>query len=98
MIGVAKIATEKEVLEFFKSAYAPRKRSYYGFYNSMLGKVILNQHLMLLPVDERIATRAHGVFDVAYVKQSRIINLDSHLNRLYNSAASVSIVPPFSKE
>jgi hypothetical protein len=31
---------------------------------------------MLLPIDDRTATRAHGVFDVLYVKNKRIINME----------------------
>jgi branched-subunit amino acid aminotransferase/4-amino-4-deoxychorismate lyase len=53
---------------------------------------------MVLPVDDRTATRAHGVFDVLYLKKRRVINIDQHINRLCNSAASVSIAPPFEKE
>ena len=30
---------------------------------------------MVLPVDERMATRAHAVFDVVYAKKMNIINL-----------------------
>jgi branched-subunit amino acid aminotransferase/4-amino-4-deoxychorismate lyase len=52
---------------------------------------------MLLPVDDRTASRAHGVFDVLYVKKKCIINLEQHVSRLFNSAASVNIVPPFDK-
>lgn len=51
---------------------------------------------MLIPIDERMATRAHAVFDVIYVKKLRIINLDAHLHRLLESAKSVAILPPLS--
>lgn len=50
---------------------------------------------MLLPVDERTATRAHGVFDVVYLKNFRLINLDQHIHRLHNSAKTASIAPPY---
>lgn len=63
-----KIASETEILQFFRKTYAHHKQQYFGFYNSLLGKVITEEHLMLLPADERIATRAHGVFDVVYMK------------------------------
>jgi branched-chain amino acid aminotransferase len=53
---------------------------------------------MLLPIDDRTATRAHGVFDVLYVKNKRIINMEQHIARLFKSAASVNIVPPFDRE
>lgn len=50
---------------------------------------------MLIPIDERMATRAHAVFDVVYVKKLHIINLESHVRRLLKSSESVSIKPPF---
>jgi branched-subunit amino acid aminotransferase/4-amino-4-deoxychorismate lyase len=53
---------------------------------------------MLLPVDDRAATRAHGVFDVLYLKHFKIINLDQHVGRLFKSAESASIVPPFNQQ
>lgn len=53
---------------------------------------------MMIPVDERMATRAHAVFDVIYVKKLNLINLDAHVNRLFKSSASIEIIPPMSKE
>ena len=75
------IATEEETLNFFKSAYGQqsRNRKIYGFYSSLFNKIITNEHHMLIPIDERVATRAHGVFDVIYVKKLNLINLESHI-------------------
>ena len=53
---------------------------------------------MVIPVDDRTATRAHGVFDVLYMKKNCIINMDQHIDRLYKSAESVCIKPPFDVE
>ena len=53
---------------------------------------------MLLPVDDRGATRAHGVFDVLYLKNYKLINLQQHVNRLVKSAESASIKPPFPQD
>ena len=53
---------------------------------------------MLMPVDDRTSTRAHGVFDVIYLKNYRLNNLDQHIKRLHKSAESASIVPPFTQE
>lgn len=90
------IATEAETLKFFESTYGSqtRNRRIYGFYSSDFNKIIVNEHHMLIPVDERIATRAHGAFDVIYMKKLNLINLDSHLIRLIKSSQSVSIEPP----
>lgn len=93
-----KIASEAEVLQFFKKSYGKHKQHYFGFYNSLLGKVVTDEHLMLLPADDRTATRAHGVFDVIYMKQFKLINLDQHVARLHKSALSAKIQPPFSQQ
>lgn len=93
-----KIAKESDVLSYFQSAYGKRKFRYYGFYNSHFNQIITDERYMLIPIDDRTATRAHGVFDVLYVKKKRIINLEQHIARLFHSAASVNITPPFDRE
>jgi len=48
---------------------------------------------MLIPVDERMATRAHAVFDVIYLKRQRLINVSCHhspVGRPHQQAASLS--------
>ncbi len=52
---------------------------------------------MVLPVDDRGATRAHGVFDVIYLKNFKLINLQQHISRLIKSAESASIASPFNE-
>lgn len=72
-----------------------RKKRIYAFYNSKMNRIITDEHLMLIPIDERMATRAHAVFDVIYVKKLNIINLDAHINRLLKASESVAIKTPF---
>ncbi len=60
-------------------------------------EVIIDEKYMLLPVDDRLATRGHGTFDVIYVKNGNIINLDAHVDRLYASSNTVEIIPPIPK-
>ena len=93
-----KIASEKEVLNFFKNAYGSHKERYFGFYNSQFNQIITDEKFMLMPIDDRTSTRAHGVFDVIYLKNYRLNNLDQHIKRLHKSAESASIVPPFTQE
>jgi branched-subunit amino acid aminotransferase/4-amino-4-deoxychorismate lyase len=61
----------------------------------MFGQIITDERYMLLPVDDRTATRAHGVFDVVYLKNKKLSGLEQHVNRLVQSAESASIQPPF---
>lgn len=72
-----------------------RKKKIYAFYNSKMNRIITDEHLMLIPIDERMATRAHAVFDVVYVKKLSIINLDAHVSRLLKASESVAIKSPF---
>jgi branched-subunit amino acid aminotransferase/4-amino-4-deoxychorismate lyase len=44
---------------------------------------------MLLPADDRLSTRGHGAFDVIYVKNGNIINLDAHIDRLFASSNTI---------
>jgi hypothetical protein len=90
-----KIAKESDILSYFKQAYGHRAHRYYGFFNSHFGQIITDEQYMILPVDDRTATRAHGVFDVLYLKKKRIINIDQHIGRLCSSAASVNISLPY---
>ncbi len=90
-----KIAKEADIIAYLNSAYSKRKFRYYGFYNSHFNQIITDEQFMVLPVDDRTATRAHGVFDVLYLKKNCIINMHHHISRLFQSAASVNIVPPF---
>ena len=95
-----KLATESEALNLLKKLYGngQRKHRIYAFYSTELQSIITDEHLMVIPIDERMATRAHAVFDVIYVKKLNIINLESHVSRLFKSSESVSINPPISKE
>lgn len=91
-----KLASEKEILHFFKRTFGSHTKRYFGYYNSLFNQIITDEHLMLLPIDDRTATRAHGVFDVIYLKNYRLRNLDQHITRLLKSAESACIEPPFS--
>ena len=67
-ILMLKIASEKDILSFFAKTYSVRKQRYFGFYSSVFNQIITDEKYMFLPVDDRTATRAHGVFDVVYMK------------------------------
>lgn len=85
------VASEQEILQFYSSKYSNRTKRIWAFYNSEFDKVILDEKYMLLPADDRLATRGHGTFDVIYVKQKNIINLDAHVERLIASSKTVEI-------
>lgn len=69
------VASELEILSFFSWAYGDKPLRCYSYYSSDFGKIITDQKYMLIPIDERMATRAHAVFDTIYIKRMKLINV-----------------------
>ena len=70
-----------------------------AFYSSVLGGIVTDPALMVLPIDEHMVHRGHAVFDTANVTAGgRVYGLDMHLDRLLRSAGLARIKPAFTKE
>jgi hypothetical protein len=69
------VAREAEVYELFRQVYSHKEKRIYSFYCSDYDRIIVDEHLMLIPVDDRMATRSHAVFDTIYIKKMHIINV-----------------------
>src|SRR5689334_4754323 len=57
-----------------------------AFYSSQLGGIVTDPALMLLPFDDHIVHRGHGIFDTAGLVNGRIYDLEAHLDRFLGSA------------
>lgn len=44
--------------------------------------IITDPSLMLMPIDDRLINRSHGVFESITIRKKRLIKLDMHLKRL----------------
>lgn len=73
-VGTA-IATASELAGIFKKAYGHKEKRIYSFYCSDYDRIIVDEWLMLIPIDDRMATRSHAVFDTIYIKNLHIINV-----------------------
>src|SRR5262245_18642907 len=69
-----------------------------AFYSSQLGGVVTDPALMLLPFDDHMVHRGHGIFDTAGLVNGRIYDLEAHLDRFERSAALSKLVLPGSRE
>jgi hypothetical protein len=69
------VTSETDVLKLFRKYYSWKPKRIYAFYNSELDKIITQQHLMLMPIDERIATRAHAASNILSIRHQKIINV-----------------------
>ena len=57
-----------------------------AFYSSQLGGIVTDPALMVLPFDDHMVHRGHGIFDTAGLVNGRIYDLEAHLDRLLGSA------------
>jgi 4-amino-4-deoxychorismate lyase len=57
-----------------------------AFYSSQLGGIVTDPALMVLPFDDHMVHRGHGIFDTAGLVAGRIYDLEAHLDRFLGSA------------
>ena len=70
--------------------------NYYAFYSSQLGGIVTDPALMVIPFDDHMVHRGHGIFDTAGLVDGRIYDLEAHLDRFLLSAerSKLRIAPP----
>jgi 4-amino-4-deoxychorismate lyase len=59
---------------------------YSAFYSSQLGGIVTDPALMVLPFDDHMVHRGHGIFDTAGLVGGKIYDLEAHLDRFIRSA------------
>lgn len=67
-------------------------------YSSILGGIVTDPALMVVPLDDHMAHRGHAVFDTATLTHGMLYQLDPHLDRLIQSAGGARISLPFPRE
>ena len=76
----------------------PKRLTFTPMYSSVLGGIVTDPALMILPLDDHIVHRGHAVFDTATLSRGMLYQLDPHLDRLLRSAELARISLPFPKE
>jgi len=92
------ILTTEEAIARLRRAVHPRAVNFYAMYSSILGGIVTDPALMVLPLDDHIVHRGHGVFDTATLANGMLYQLDRHLERLLRSAEMARIPLPFGTE
>ncbi|MDH4065780.1 MAG: D-amino-acid transaminase [Acidobacteriota bacterium] len=59
---------------------------YAAFYSSQLGGIVTDPALMVIPFDDHMVHRGHGIFDTAGLVDGKIYDLEAHLDRFVRSA------------
>ena len=87
-----------EALDQLRALRARQPVKYWAFYSSQLGGIVTDPALMVLPFDDHMVHRGHGIFDTAAVVDGKIYDLEAHLDRFFRSARLSRLALPCSRE
>jgi 4-amino-4-deoxychorismate lyase len=78
--------TTDDVLAALREIRTRQPVQYWAFYSSQLGGLVTDPALMVIPFDDHMVHRGHGIFDTAGLVGGRIYDLEAHLDRFVLSA------------
>jgi 4-amino-4-deoxychorismate lyase len=93
-----RVFTSDEAIVNLRRAAHSKAANFYAMYSSVLGGIVTDPALMVLPLDDHMVHRGHAVFDTATVVNGMLYQLEPHLDRLIRSAEGARIPLPFSRE
>jgi 4-amino-4-deoxychorismate lyase len=93
-----RILQPTEALEQLRALRARQPVRYYAFYSSQLGGIVTDPALMVIPFDDHMVHRGHGIFDTAAIVNGKIYDLEAHLDRFLRSASLSKLVLPCTRE
>ncbi|KAK9100968.1 hypothetical protein Scep_024398 [Stephania cephalantha] len=94
------ILSNSEFIEKLKVNCEERKgkQSFLAMYSSICGGITTDPAMMVIPMDDHMVHRGHGVFDTAAIMDGYVYELDQHVARILRSASMAKINPPFDHE
>jgi 4-amino-4-deoxychorismate lyase len=90
----APILTADEVLARLQALRTRQPVRYWAFYSSQLDGIVTDPSLMVIPFDDHMVHRGHGIFDTAALVDGRIYDLEAHLDRFERSARLSMLTVP----
>ncbi|KDP45859.1 hypothetical protein JCGZ_15303 [Jatropha curcas] len=89
-------SSSSELLERLHEKWSSvKKQPYPAMYSSVYGGIILDPAMMVIPIDDHMVHRGHGVFDTSIIFDGYLYELDVHLDRFLRSASRAKITSPF---
>ncbi len=80
------VLSADSVLAGLRELRARQPVKFSAFYSSQLGGIVTDPALMVIPFDDHMVHRGHGIFDTAGIVNGRIYDLEAHLDRFLGSA------------
>jgi 4-amino-4-deoxychorismate lyase len=90
--------TADDALDALRSLRRRQPVNFWAFYSSQLGGIVTDPALMVLPFDDHIVHRGHGIFDTAALVGGHIYDLEAHLDRFLASAERSRLRLPATRE
>jgi len=91
------ILAADNVLAQLRTLRSRQPVKYWAFYSSQLGGVVTDPALMVIPFDDHMVHRGHGIFDTAGLVDGKIYDLEAHLDRFLLSAERSKLRLPGSR-
>ena len=88
------LLTADEVVARLRALRTRQPVKYWAFYSSQLGGIVTDPALMILPFDDHMVHRGHGIFDTAAIEAGKIYDLEAHLDRFIRSAGNSKLRLP----
>ena len=92
------ILDEQNALAGLRHLRSRQPVEYAAFYSSQLNGIVTDPALMVLPFDDHMVHRGHGIFDTAAIVAGKIYDLDAHLDRFLLSADRSKLQLPCPRE
>jgi 4-amino-4-deoxychorismate lyase len=92
------ILSKNDAIARLREAVHSKAGNFYAMYSSILGGIVTDPALMVVPLDDHMVHRGHAVFDTANLTNGMLYQLDPHLERLIRSADAARIALPFPPE
>src|SRR5512134_3353641 len=92
-----KVLAPDEVVAALRRLRESQPVTFNAFYSSQLGGVVTDPALMVIPFDDHMVHRGHGIFDTAALVEGKIYDLEAHLDRFLRSAGRSKLKLPASR-
>ena len=96
--GYLPLLTAADVLTSLQTLRARQPVKYAAFYSSQLGGIVTDPALMVLPFDDHMVHRGHGIFDTAAIVEGKVYDIEAHLDRFVRSAGISRLPLPCSRQ
>ncbi|PYN39868.1 MAG: hypothetical protein DMD95_23450 [Candidatus Rokuibacteriota bacterium] len=90
--------TADEVLARLRALRTRQPVKFSAFYSSQLDGIVTDPALMVVPFDDHMVHRGHGIFDTAAIEAGKIYDLEAHLDRFVRSARNSKLKLPAREE